>query len=174
MNKNDINKYFFLVLFFFSNMYDGLFSDSKISGIEIIHHDVRTATNGDVRLSPTPEQWDPCPQLMERKVNKKDNSIEVSLSYPDYNFAYLIKVTSDKDEIHLSVILENPLPKELEELAGFNLEFLPSAYFEKTFVMDGMSGVFPIYPSGPIERTGKGIVEAKPIAIGKHFGTGRS
>jgi endoglucanase len=31
----------------FSNFYDGSFSDAKISGIEIIHHGVRTATNGD-------------------------------------------------------------------------------------------------------------------------------
>jgi hypothetical protein len=35
----------------FSNWYDGLFADSKISGIEIVQQDVRTATNGDVRLS---------------------------------------------------------------------------------------------------------------------------
>ena len=38
----------------FSNWYDGLFSDAKISGLELIHHEVRTDTNGDVRLSPTP------------------------------------------------------------------------------------------------------------------------
>lgn len=50
-----------LNVFVFNNLYNGLFSDSKISGIEIIHHEVRTATNGDVRLSPTPEQWDPIP-----------------------------------------------------------------------------------------------------------------
>ena len=35
----------------FSNWYDGLFSDSKISGVEIIHHGVRTVTNGDVRMT---------------------------------------------------------------------------------------------------------------------------
>ena len=38
----------------FSNWYDGLFSDSKISGIELVHHGVRTATNGDVRLAQRP------------------------------------------------------------------------------------------------------------------------
>ena len=43
----------------FNNWYNDNFSDSKISGIEIIHHGIRTATNGDVRLNPTPEQWDP-------------------------------------------------------------------------------------------------------------------
>src|SRR5690606_32912589 len=37
----------------FNNYYDGLFSDAKHAGVELIHHGVRTATNGDVRLSPT-------------------------------------------------------------------------------------------------------------------------
>ena len=40
----------------FNNTYDGNFSDSKIAGVELIHHGVRTATNGDVRLSPTYSQ----------------------------------------------------------------------------------------------------------------------
>jgi endoglucanase len=47
----------------FSNWYNGNFGDSKISGIEIIHHEVRTATNGDVRLNPTPGQWDPYSEI---------------------------------------------------------------------------------------------------------------
>ncbi|MEJ2273416.1 MAG: hypothetical protein P8Y01_02415, partial [Woeseiaceae bacterium] len=49
-------------VFVFSNWYNGLFSDSKISGIELVHHGVRTATNGDVRLHATPEQWDAIPE----------------------------------------------------------------------------------------------------------------
>ena len=52
----------------FSNVYDGNFSDAKIAGVELIHHGVRTATNGDVRLAPTPEQWDAAATLLERKV----------------------------------------------------------------------------------------------------------
>jgi endoglucanase len=32
----------------FSNWYDGLFADAKISGIEIIQQGMRSATNGDV------------------------------------------------------------------------------------------------------------------------------
>jgi endoglucanase len=54
-----------------SDWYNGLFTDSKISGIELIHHEVRTVTNGDVRLNPTPEQWDPIPTFVERKVDKE-------------------------------------------------------------------------------------------------------
>ncbi|WP_375422019.1 hypothetical protein, partial [uncultured Sphingomonas sp.] len=32
----------------FSNWYDGLFADAKMSGVELIQQDVRTVTNGDV------------------------------------------------------------------------------------------------------------------------------
>lgn len=151
----------------FSNWYNGMFSDSKMSSVEIIHHEVRTVTNGDVRLSPTPGQWDPIPQFIERKVNKEKNSIEAFLKYPDYNFEYSVRAEVLNDGLLLSVNLNHPLPEELEGKAGFNLEFLPSAYFEKAYQMDDLSGIFPLYPGGPMEITSGGVVEPKPIASGK-------
>ena len=42
----------------FSNSFNGGFNDEKNSGIEIIHHGVRTVQGGAVRLDNTPEQWD--------------------------------------------------------------------------------------------------------------------
>jgi hypothetical protein len=150
----------------FSNWYNDMFSDSKMSGIEIIHHGVRTATNGDVRLNPTPEQWDPIPKFVERKVNKTAGLIEAFLQYPAYGFSYSIKAESREGGIAISVILQKPLPQALEGRAGFNLEFLPSAYFKKACLMDNMSGLFPRYPGGPMERHSSGLVEPKPIAIG--------
>jgi hypothetical protein len=155
-----------LNVFVFSNWYDGNFSDSKISGIEIIHHGVRTATNGDVRLSPTPGQWDPIPKLVDRKVDEESNTAEAFLSYPDYDFEYTIKAEARDGGIFLSVNLKKPLPVELEGRAGFNLEFLPSAYFGKAFQMDGRSGIFPLYPGGPMEASMLGTMEPKPIATG--------
>ncbi len=151
----------------FSNLYNENFSDSKMSGIEIIHHEVRTATNGDVRLNPTPEQWDPVPKFVERKVNKDNNSIEAFLAYPDYDFDFMIKAEARNEGILLSVNLEKPLPQALEGRAGFNLEFLPSAYFKKTYLMDDKSGIFPLYPGGPMALDKMGIVEPKPIVTGK-------
>ncbi|MGP1615343.1 MAG: hypothetical protein ACTS5Y_09860, partial [Pollutimonas bauzanensis] len=59
----------------FSNWYDGLFADSKISGVEIIQHDKRIATNGDVRLSPTPGQWDPIGRMVKREVDPATGAI---------------------------------------------------------------------------------------------------
>lgn len=153
----------------FSNSYDSNFSDAKISGIELIHHGVRTATNGDVRLSPTPGQWDPIPLLVKRTVDKRDNTIEVSLRYPDYDFDYDLQVQALNGGVLVSVILKKPVPRDLEGRAGLNLEFLPSAYFEKTYLMDGQSGLFPLYPSGSMEPTRWGTIDPMPLASGKSF-----
>src|SRR3989304_6402035 len=63
-------------VFVFSNQYNGFFFDEKTAGIELIHHGVRTATGGAVRLQNTPEQWDLVPMVVERKVDKQNNSID--------------------------------------------------------------------------------------------------
>ncbi|HEY4785441.1 MAG TPA: glycoside hydrolase family 9 protein, partial [Bacteroidales bacterium] len=147
--------------------YNGNFSDSKISGIEMIHHGVRTATNGDVRLNPTPEQWDPVPEFIRRTIDKANNSVEVHLTYSSYHFDFFIKAESSGNGVILTVFLEKPLPKELEGKAGFNLEFLPSAYFGKSYSMDGKSGIFPLYPGSDMTTNNSGITEPLPFAVGK-------
>jgi hypothetical protein len=148
----------------FNNWYDGLFSDAKISGIELIQHEVRTATNGDVRLSATPEQWDRTPTLVERRINAATGSIDAYLAYPE--FKYSIHVEAYADGVRLGVELEQPLPRELEGQAGFNLEFLPAAYFGKAYLIDGRSGMLPRYPSGPMAVSDAGTVEPQPFASG--------
>ena len=50
----------------FSNSFNGGFNDEKNSGIEIIHHGVRTVQGGAVRLNNTPEQWDLVPKMTNR------------------------------------------------------------------------------------------------------------
>ncbi|HZG68700.1 MAG TPA: glycoside hydrolase family 9 protein, partial [Herpetosiphonaceae bacterium] len=151
----------------FSNWYDGLFSDAKIAGIELIHHDVRTATNGDVRLSPTPGQWDVLPQLVERRVHPETRRVETVLTYADYDLRYTLRAEAYEDGVRVSVHLEQPLPRGLEGRAGFNLEFLPSAYFGKAYLMDGEAGSFPRYPAGPMAPGSGGTAEPLPFATGK-------
>ncbi len=151
----------------FNNQYNSEFNDAKMAGIEIIHHGVRTATNGEVRLSSTPGQWDPIPKLVERKIDEKKNTVEVHLSYPDYDFSYVIEAHGEGDGVLITVSLDKPLPAKLEGHTGFNLEFLPSAYFEKTYLIDGKAGAFPLYPDGPMKKTGTGTVEPQPIATGR-------
>ena len=140
-----------LNVFVFSNQYNGYFFDEKTAGLELIHHGVRIATNGAVRLRATPEQWDIVPMVVERKVDNMNNSIEVKLQYKGYNFDSRMVVTAKDQGVIIDVYLDKPLPKELEDHAGFNLEFLPSAFFEKTYLMDDRPGIIPKYPAGPME-----------------------
>ena len=52
----------------FNNSFNGGFNDEKNSGIEIIHHGVRTVQGGAVRLNNTPEQWDLVPAMGRTKA----------------------------------------------------------------------------------------------------------
>ncbi|HEY5809713.1 MAG TPA: glycoside hydrolase family 9 protein [Povalibacter sp.] len=151
----------------FSNSYDGNFSDSKIAGIELIHHGVRTVTNGDVRLSPTPGQWDPAPTLLARNVDRQTGAITAKLGYAAEKFEYSIRVEPSGDGARIRVILDQPLPVALEGHAGLNLEFLPSAYFTRGYVMDDRNGALPLYPSGPTSRNAAGEPQRLPIATGR-------
>lgn len=129
----------------FNNQYSGGFNDEKNSGIEMIHHGVRTVTGGAVRLSNTPEQWDLVPQMTNRVVDTLANSVEVTLRYPDYDFDSRVVVTGKGKTFEISVYLDKPVPEKLEKDAGFNLEFLPSQYWSKTYLMDGRAGLIPRY-----------------------------
>lgn len=131
----------------FNYGYSGMFFDEKTSAIELIHHGVRTATGGAVRLQNTPEQWDLIPIMINRKVDKAKSSIEVELRYEKFDFNAKVVVTAKDNGVEINVFLDKPVPEKLIGNAGFNLEFLPSAYIEKTFLADGKPGEFPLYPS---------------------------
>jgi endoglucanase len=173
-------------VFVFSNQYNGFFFDEKTAGIEIIHHGVRTSTGGAVRLQNTPEQWDLIPTLIERKVNKENNSIDVILRYAGYDFNSRVNVAAKDEGVVITVFLDKPLPEKLVGRAGFNLEFLPASYFEKTYLADGKPGTFPLYPASntvieliekkipqfaghtTFDDRGRGeYIDPRPIATGK-------
>ncbi len=132
----------------YNNLFTGGFNDEKNAGIELIHHGVRTAQGGAVRLSNTPEQWDLVPATPTRKVDRASKSIETSLRYNDYDFESRVVVTAKGNGVEISVYLDKPVPKALEGKAGFNLEFLPSQYWGKTYLMDGRHNRFSRYVVG--------------------------
>jgi endoglucanase len=133
----------------FDNQYNGMFFDEKTAGIEIIQHGVRVATGGAIRLQPTPEQWDRIPTLVERKVDKAAGTITCVLRYQDFDFDSRLVVTPEGSGFRIAVYLDKPLPEKLERRAGLNLEFLPSRFFERTYLVDGQPGIFPRHPGGP-------------------------
>ena len=129
----------------FSNSFNGGFNDEKNSGIEIIHHGVRTVQGGAVRLNNTPEQWDLVPTMTSRKVDKAAGTIEVGLRYNDYDFDSRVVVTAKGKAVEIAVWLDKPVPEKLAGEAGLNIEFLPSQYWLKTYTMDGQLGRLPRY-----------------------------
>jgi endoglucanase len=80
-------------------VYQNTFPEGHQSGVEIIQHGERVATNGELRLSPAPGQWQPVPQigggfrhegvspqtvvLEKRKVDRAAGEISIPCSYPD-------------------------------------------------------------------------------------------
>lgn len=132
----------------YNNLFTGGFNDEKTAGIELIHHGVRTSQGGAVRLSNTPEQWDLVPAISNRKVDRASKTIEATLRYEDYDFDSRVVVTAKGKGVEISVYLDKPLPTALEGSAGFNLEFLPSQYWGKTYLMDGRPNRFPRYVVG--------------------------
>jgi len=169
LNEQDYFEAQGLSVLLFHNAYHGVFGDEKMSGVEIILHSERIATNGDVRLSPTPEQWDPIPQFKDRKRFTSGNQLTASLSYPDRGFSYHIEVAPEPDGFRVTVHLDQPLPSALVGKAGFNLEFLPTSYFGKSFILDTGSGIFPRHPNGPMQKDPSGTAQPAPIATGQRI-----
>src|SRR6201993_5395076 len=155
-----------LSVLLFHNAYHGVFGDEKMSGLEIIFHDQRIATNGDVRLSPTPQQWDPIPNFMERKHGPSANQITASCAYPDRGLSYRIDVQPEEGGFRIGVQLDQPLPAALAGKAGFNLEFLPTAYFGKSFLLDDKPALFPRHPDELMEMEASGRAEPRPFGSG--------
>jgi len=156
-----------LTVLLFHNSYHRVFGDQKMSGMEIILQDQRIATNGDVRLSATPAQWDPIPEFESRKPGSAPDEVVASCNYADNGLSYRIDLRPEAGGFRVAVQLDRPIPDALVGKAGFNLEFLPSLYFGKSYLSSGIAGVFPRHSDGPMERTSDSMIEPKPLAQGE-------
>ena len=148
------------------NTFHPVFRDQKMGGVEIILHGERIATGGEVRLQATPEQWDPVPVLAARKHGAQPNQLIAYSGYPDLSLSYRIEVTAEGGGFRVAVHLDHPLAATLVGKAGFNLEFLPSSYFGKSFSADEATGIFPRHPQGSMSRDSQGTVQPRPFAHG--------
>lgn len=135
----------------YSNDYNGMFCDEKEAAVEIIMRGVRIATGGGVRLMNTPEQWDIYPKLIERTVDRDNQTIELVLDYADYDFKPTVKVAAKDKGVLMSVFVDKPVPENLVGKAGMNIEFFPATYFGKTWLMDGQPNILPQHPASATE-----------------------
>lgn len=134
------------------------------SGVSIIMHGNRVATNGDIRFEQTPGQWQPVPKQGERRQDEAANRVTTRLSYPneaehlkgfnpmiypDYQFEYEVTVKGEGSSVIVTVDLDKPIPEEYVGKLCFNMELFPGALFGKPWIMDGKQGIFPRQANGP-------------------------
>jgi len=151
-DKNYLDTQGFSV-FLYDSTYHPVFVDQKNTAMEMILHGQRIATNGDVRLMPTPEQWDLVATLKDRHADKENNRLTADLAFPTFDLNYTLEVAAEAGGVRVSINLDQPLPQKLAGRAGFNLEFLPSIYMGKAYLVDGTkAGIFPRTPNDPMTR----------------------
>jgi endoglucanase len=134
----------------YNDTYSPVFFDQKDSALQIILHGSRIATDGSVRLLPTPEQWDLIPHLIARRADRQQDRLIARVSYPAYHLKYRVIVAAEAGGARVSVNLDKPLPATLVGRAGFNLEFLPSIYRGQPYEVDDK--VYGILPRSPEDR----------------------
>lgn len=161
-----------------------IYPEGHQGGIEIIQHGKRVATNGNLSLQPTPGQWEPYPRLLDKEIRKADETIVVTLKYPDstriktpdqpiiypyLEFTYRISVIAEVDQFKIIVDLEKPLPAKWIGQVGFYLELFPGYLFGKSYHLDEQCGVFPRYANSPVRKDQDGEYEAMPMAEGRRL-----
>ena len=164
--------------------FQDIYPEGHQSGVSIIQNGVRVATNGDLRLDPTPGQWQPMPKQERRVVNKEGNEIITWLSYPDpsrnrtgfnpidypdLNLPYQVHVRGEGQGVRIVVDLDRPLPAEFVGKVGFNFELYPAALFGKGWYLGTESGIFPRQANGPDQQDGSGEIQPVPMAAGRRL-----
>ncbi|MDI4645825.1 glycoside hydrolase family 9 protein [Cohnella hashimotonis] len=145
--------------------FDDIYPEGHQSGVSILMHGNRVATNGDIRFEQTPGQWQPVPKQGKRELDEAANAIVTSLGFPDkskhlkgfnpmvypeFEFNYNVIVQGEGPSVKVTVDLDRPIPDRFVGKISFNLELFPGALFGKPWIMDNQSGIFPEQPNGPV------------------------
>lgn len=145
------------------------FPESHQSGLIMVMHGNRIATNGDLRLEATPGQWSAVPKIVSRIVDRERGEIRTRLAYPDeklqmtgfnpiyypdLHLTYEMTVRAEGDAIKVVIDLDQPLPAQWVGEVGFVLELYPTDLFGMSWIMDKHSGIFPRQPYGVELPTG--------------------
>jgi endoglucanase len=151
-------------------------------GVGIIQNGQRVATNGDLRLEPTPGQWSPIPKVGKRIIDKAKSEVSVRMEYPnpemdrkgfnpiiypDLKFAYNIRVLPVGKSFKIIIDLDKPLPDEWIGRVGFNIELFPGILYGKSYYMDKQFGIFTPQANGQMYKSPYGENEVMPLATGK-------
>ncbi len=169
--------------------FQDIYPEGHQGGVCLIMNGNRIATGGDLRLEPTPGQWQPVPRQLRREVG--ENSITTHLCfpdssrhetgfnpmlYPDLQIRYSVKVEEHPEGVLVTLDLDRPIPEEFLGKVGFNFEFFPGSLFGKPWIMDNQSGLYPQQPNSPLlyeksntEHLGDFHIEGRSRVDMEHF-----
>lgn len=136
-------------------------------GIELIQHDERVITNGDVRLMNAPGQWDLMPETGERQISEDRQTVSISGAFPDVQ--YTLHIFPDGDWMRIVVDLDQPLPESYAGKAAFQFDLFPAAFFGKSFQFEEQHGIFPRQANGPVIQEPDGSITLTPLGSGQSF-----
>ncbi len=142
------------------------YPESHQGGVGVIQNGLRIATNGDLRLSVAPGQWQPTPVVGPRQIDRATGEVSVHMSYPDakkdrtgfnpitypdLNLGYTVRIVPAGRAFRIVVDLDQPLPAEWVGRVGFNFELYPGFLFGASFAIGEQIGQFPRQANGPSE-----------------------
>jgi len=160
------------------------FEEHHQGGVIVIQNGYRVASNGDLRLEPTPGQWQLTPAVVgQREVDRASQEMRMRMKYPDASkdekgfnpvqypdlrLDYIVRVVAAGQAFRILVDLDKPLPEPWVGKVGFNLEFFPEKLFGKTFQFERSFGIFPRQANGP-GLVVDGDYEVAPLGQGKRL-----
>jgi len=160
--------------------FDDIYPEGHQSGVSIIMHGNRIASNGDIRFDKLTGKTHAVPKQGERILCEVENTIKTSLQfpdparktgfspidYPDIDLEYTVTVKGDGPSVVVTVDLASPVPEAFLGKVCFMLELFPGALFGKPWIMDGKQGIFPVQPNGPVMSHEEDFM-ALPYAVGR-------
>ncbi len=147
-------------------------------GIEIIQHNNRIATNGNVEFrlrrakQPIPgvdTSQVPIPRIENpsRLVDREKQQIKLPFHYSKVGLKFHILISAEKDgAFTIDVSFDEPPQVDLFEEIAFEMFFYPEAYAGKSYLSENGCGIFPFDFSSHLEAT-EGDPRPKPLVRGK-------
>ncbi len=160
------------------------YPESHQGGVGLIQNGIRVATNGDLRLEPTPGQWQPVPKVGKRQIDRNTQEISVKMTYPDetknrtgfnpiiypdLDLSYTLKVVAQGKSFKIIVDLDKPLPESWVGKVGMNIELFPGDLFGKSYYMDDTFGIFNRQANGPGYMDDDKEFQLTPMATGSEL-----
>ena len=116
-----------------------IYPEGHQGAVGIIQNGTRVATNGDLRLEPTPGQWQPIPKVGKRSVDRTKNEITVKCTYPDSSINRKgfnpVEYPDLYFTYHVRVIGEGNKFRMEDPLTGLKLHYSPQVSHQDQMIL---------------------------------------